>query len=144
MSKIIGIDISKQTFDVCFREKKKLLHEIYDNNSKGFKKFFKSIESKDRVIVVMEASGPYYVKLSSYLYEFDIKVSVVNPLIIRRFSQMKFYRAKTDKKDAGIIMEYGEAEIKSLRLWKPETAGVQSLKQMQTTLELLQKYEVVV
>lgn len=139
MSKIIGIDISKQTFDVCFREKKKLLHEIYDNNSKGFKKFFKSIESKDRVIVVMEASGPYYVKLSSYMYEFDIKVSVVNPLIIRRFSQMKFYRAKTDKKDAGIIMEYGEAEIKSLRLWKPETAGVQSLKQMQTTLELLQK-----
>jgi transposase len=139
MGKIIGIDISKQTFDVCFREKKKLLYKIYDNNSRGFKKFFKSIESKDCVIVVMEASGPYYVQLSSYLNESGIKVSVVNPLIIRRFSQMKFYRAKTDKKDSGIIMEYGEAEIKSLRLWKPETSGVQNLKQMQTTLELLQK-----
>ena len=79
MGKIIGIDISKQTFDVRFREKKKLLHKIYDNNSRGFKKFFKSIENKDRVIIVMEASGPYYVKLASYLYEFGIKVSVVNP-----------------------------------------------------------------
>jgi transposase len=129
MSKIIGIDISKQTFDVCFREKKKLSHKVYDNDSKGFKKFLKSIEIKDQVIVVMEASGPYYVELASYLYKLDVRVSVVNPLIIRRFSQMKFYRAKTDKKDSGTIMEFGE----------PETEGVQSLKQMQTTLELLQK-----
>ena len=139
MGKIIGIDISKQTFDVSFREKDKLLHTIYDNNLKGFKKFIKSIERKDLVIVVMEASGPYYVKLANYLFELEIKVSVVNPLIIRRFSQMKFYRAKTDKKDAGIIMEYGELEIKSLRLWKPESEGSQSLKQMQTTLELFRK-----
>jgi len=139
MSKIIGIDISKQTFDVRFREKKKLSHKIYDNNLRGFKKFINGIESKDQVIIVMEASGPYYVNLASYLYKFGIKVSVVNPLIIKRFSQMKFYRAKTDKKDSGIIMEYGETEMKSLKLWKPETEGVQSLKQMQTTLELLQK-----
>lgn len=139
MGKIIGIDISKQTFDVCFKENNKLSHMIYDNNLKGFKKFIKSIESKDLVIVVMEASGPYYVSLSNYLYDLSIKVSVINPLIIRRFSQMKFYRAKTDKKDAGIIMEYGELELKNLRLWKPESEGSQSLKQMQTTLELLQK-----
>jgi len=139
MGKVIGIDISKQTFDVSFRKKDKLFHIIYDNNLKGFKKFIKSIAHKDLVVVVMEASGPYYVKLAKYLYGIGIKVSVVNPLIIRRFSQMKFYRAKTDKKDARIIMEYGELEIKSIRLWKPESEGSQSLKQMQTTLELLRK-----
>ncbi|GAA3632885.1 IS110 family transposase [Flavivirga jejuensis] len=139
MSKIIGIDISKQTFDVRFLEKKKLSHVIFDNNLRGFKKFLNAIEDKENVIVVMEASGPYYVKLASYLHTREIKVSVVNPLIIRRFSQMKFYRAKTDKKDAGIIREYGETEMKSLRLWQPETKGALSLKQMQTTLELLQK-----
>ena len=32
MSKVIGIDISKQTFDVSFREENKLLHEVYANN----------------------------------------------------------------------------------------------------------------
>src|SRR5690606_37752167 len=57
----------------------------------------------------------------------------------KRFSQMKFYRAKTDKKDASIIREYGETEFGSLSLWKPETTGVKSLKQMRTTVELLQK-----
>ena len=90
-------------------------------------------------IVVMEASGPYYLRLANYLYEQSISLSVINPLIIRRFSQMRFYRAKTDKKDAQVIMEYGLLEASKLSLWKPESKGVQSLKQIQTTLELLYK-----
>ena len=139
MSKVIGIDISKQTFDVSFREESKLLHTIYANDLKGFKKFIASIKNKSGVIVVMEASGPYHVSLSSYLYNKGIKVSVVNPLIIKRFSQMKFYRAKTDKKDSSMIMEYGETEFESLRIWQPESQGVHSLKQMRTSVELLQK-----
>jgi transposase len=141
MSKVIGIDISKQTFDVSFREENKLLHEVYANNLKGFKEFIESDYSKGDPIVVMEASGPYYVCFASYLYDNAIKVCVVNPLMVKRFGQMKFYRAKTDKKDASVIMEYGETEIKSLLLWKPETKGVQSLKQMRTTVELLHKQE---
>jgi transposase len=139
MCKVIGIDISKQTFDVSLNKQERLLHTVYDNNLQGFNKFIKSIGQSNHVIVVMEASGPYYVNLASYLYSNAIKVSVVNPLIIKRFSQMKFYRAKTDKKDASIIREYGETGLKSLRFWRPETEGAQSLKQMETTLSLLQK-----
>lgn len=52
---------------------------------------------------------------------------------------MKFYRAKTDKKDSSMIMEYGETEFGSLTIWKPEGKGVQSLKQMRAAIELLQK-----
>jgi transposase len=137
MCKIIGIDISKQTFDVCFKTQGKLEHKIYANNLKGFRSLKKEIGNGS--IVVMEASGPYYVSLASYLHQYRIRVSVVNPLIIRRFSQMKFYRAKTDKKDASIILEYGIAEQECLTFWKPESPGVQALKQMHTTLELLQK-----
>jgi transposase len=139
MSKVMGIDISKQTFDVSFREGNKLLHKVYANNLRGFKKFIGSSYCKSDSMVVMEASGPYYVCLASYLYDNAIKVCVVNPLMVKRFGQMKFYRAKTDKKDAGIIMEYGETEIRSLSLWQPEAKGVQSLKQMRTTVELLHK-----
>ena len=137
MCKIIGIDISKQTFDVCFKRQGKLEHKIYANNLKGFKLFKKETDTNS--IVVMEASGPYYVSLASYLNQHNIGVSVVNPLIIKRFSQMKFYRAKTDKKDASIILEYGITEQDSLTPWKPESKGVQAIKQMHTTLELLQK-----
>ena len=139
MSKVIGIDISKQTFDVSFREGATVLHKVYPNTTKGFKQFISSIKNTDNIVVVMEASGPYYVCLANYLYRCQVTISVVNPLIVKRFSQMKFYRAKTDKKDSFMIMEYGETALTSLSPWQPESQGVQSLKQMQTSVELLQK-----
>jgi transposase len=138
MCKVIGIDISKQTFDVCIRKERKLIHLIFENNPKGFKKFLKKMDL-DTDFVVMEASGPYYVRLASFLFESNVVVSVVNPLIIKRFSQMKFYRAKTDKKDANIIMEYGETEFSNLRVWQPESKEVHQLKQLHSAIELLRK-----
>jgi transposase len=138
MCKVIGIDISKQTFDVCIRKERKLDHLIFENNPKGFKKFLKKVDM-DTDFVVMEASGPYYVRLASFLFESNVIISVVNPLIIKRFSQMKFYRAKTDKKDASIIMEYGETEFANLRVWKPESKDVLQLKQLHSSIELLRK-----
>ena len=138
MCKVIGIDISKQTFDVCIRKERKLIHLIFENNLKGFKKFLKKVDM-DTDFVVMEASGPYYVGLASFLFESNVVVSVVNPLIIKRFSQMKFYRAKTDKKDARIIMEYGETEFSNLRVWRPESKEIFQLKQLHSTIELLRK-----
>lgn len=137
MGKIIGIDISKQTFDVCFKRKEVLEHRVYMNDSKGFKEFIKTVGLDSTV--VMEASGPYYVCLASYLHGHSISVSVVNPLMVKRFGQMRFYRAKTDKKDAQLIMEYGLLESDRLPKWEPESQGVKSLKQMQTTVELLYK-----
>lgn len=138
MCKVIGIDISKQTFDVCIRKEKKLVHLIFENTHKGFKKFLKEIDL-DNDFVVMEASGPYYVCLASFLFESNIVVSVVNPLIIKRFSQMRFYRAKTDKKDARTIMEYGETEFLNLRVWNPESKEAHKLKQLHSAIELLAK-----
>lgn len=137
MSKIIGIDISKQTFDVCFKKENENLHKVFSNNVYGFELLIKNITKDD--LVVMEASGPYYVLLASFLHEHSIKVSVVNPLRIKRYSQMQFYRAKTDKKDTQTIMEYGYLQRQDLLMWQPESKAVHSLKQLRTTLELLQK-----
>lgn len=139
MCKIIGIDISKQTFDVCFKKGEKIVHKVYHNKLSGFKEFHKVLESDD--IVVMEASGPYYVQLASYLNKNTIYVSVLNPLIIKRYSQMQFYRAKTDKKDASIIMEYGYLKKDDLPEWQPNSKEIQGLQQLHSSLELLKKQQ---
>ncbi|MCI2230156.1 IS110 family transposase [Polaribacter sp. MSW13] len=135
MSKIIGIDISKQTFDVSFLKKDKWEHKIFKNNLKGFDCFKNLIEENDWI--VMEASGPYYVQLASYLNAFGYKVCVLNPLIIRRYSQTRLYRAKTDKKDARTIAEYGTQY--DLKKWSPESKSSTEIKQLYTALELLKK-----
>ena len=67
MCKVIGIDISKATFDVAYQKRNmSLAHFKFSNDIKGFKKFSKIIDEGDHC--VMEASGPYYLFLSHYLY----------------------------------------------------------------------------
>jgi len=134
MSKFIGIDISKQTFDVCFFDGE---HQKFDNNLKGFKKLLRKLVADNKI--VMEASGPYYVKLASFLHQESMVVFVVNPLKIKRFSQMNFNRAKTDKKDAQVIRDFAIKMDNELKEWKPESKHVVELKQLNTSVELLTK-----
>ena len=98
-----GIDISKDVFDVYGSKQG---HNQFKNDSTGFKLFLKSLP-KD-CLVVMEATGYYHYRLAQYLFKNGIVVSVVNPLSVKRFIQMKLAKVKTDKSDAKAICEYGQ------------------------------------
>lgn len=136
MNKFTGIDISKQTFDCSITtEEGKIETKKMSNNLKGFEKL-KSLLPIDAQIV-MEASGPYYYKLAAYLHSQNIKISVVNPLVIRRFCQMRMIRTKTDKKDAAMIREYGLTEHPPL--WQPDEPNITKLKQLNAAIELMDK-----
>lgn len=136
MNKCTGIDISKQTFDCSItKEDGKIETKKMSNNLKGFEKLKTLLPSE--AVVVMEASGPYYFKLATYLYEQKIKVCVVNPLVIRRFCQMRMVRTKTDRKDASMIREYGVTEHPSL--WQPDAPNITKLKQLNAAIELMEK-----
>jgi transposase len=131
----VGVDISKLSFDVAIPNGAKYHHHKFDNNQAGFTAFLKAVSSESKV--VMEASGPYYVKLASFLANKSIAVSVVNPLMIRRFCQMRMSRAKTDKKDACMIAAYGRAE-KPTHWQRPKEHDI-ALQQRQALLSNLQK-----
>jgi len=133
----VGIDISKQFFDLALADNGGYQHCQLSNDSKGYQQLGKLLEDRDQYQVVMEASGPYYLKLACYLHEIGIAVSVVNPLVIRRFCQMRLSRAKTDKKDAKMIAEYGKTEKPPM--WHPEANYIIELKQMQTAIDQLNK-----
>jgi len=132
----VGIDISKSSFDVAIEKNNRYDHYKFSNDKAGFKELLKAINVQDPWYV-MEASGPYYLKLAWYLREQGIDVSVINPLVIRRFCQMRLIRAKTDKKDAAMIAEYAKTERP--QAWKEEEAYVMELKQMQAYVDILEK-----
>lgn len=102
-TEIYGVDISKDIFDVFSI---KTGHTQIKNNEKGFTTFLKSLPKSS--LVVMEATGYYHYRLAQYLYKQDVLVSVVNPLSVKRFIQMKLAKVKTDKSDAKAICEYGQ------------------------------------
>ncbi len=64
-------------------------------------------------------------------------MSVVNPLVIKRFSQMRMSRAKTDRKDALLIAQYGLTEKPDL--WSPPNDLIFQLQQLEAYLEGLKK-----
>jgi len=136
MSKYIGIDVSKKVFDVAFLKSNGLwFYKKLDNKVEGFKKLTGLIHKDD--VVVMEASGPYHLQLALFLSKSGYNVSVVNPLIIKRYSQMRMLRAKTDKKDARTISEYGM--FTNPELWIPKGELLMQLREMYTALDLFKK-----
>lgn len=133
----VGIDISKLSFDVAIeKEKGKYVHYKMSNDPEGFKRLLALLDN-EKHCCVMEASGPYYLKLAFFLFDKKIRVSVINPLVIRRFSQMRMMRTKTDKKDSLMIAEYGKTEKPNN--WEPEADYILELKQMHAYIEQLNK-----
>ena len=100
-TEIYGVDISKDVFDV---QNSKGDYFQLSNDEQGFKEFKKKLEKG--ALVVMEATGYYHYCLAQYLYKQGYLVSVVNPLSVKRFIQMKLSKIKTDKSDAKAIYEY--------------------------------------
>ncbi len=100
--KIYGIDISKAVFDVYNTDSG---HMQFSNDEKGFKQLVKELPKG--ALVVMEATGYYHYRLAQYLHSKGVVVSVVNPLSVKRFIQMRLAKVKTDKSDAKAICDYG-------------------------------------
>ncbi len=117
-SEIYGIDISKEVFDVYGS---KTGHNQFKNDAQGFKSFLKYLPQG--ALVVMEATGYYHYRLAQFLYHEGVSVSVVNPLSVKRFIQMKLAKVKTDKSDAKAICDYGQ--MNDISLYNALT-GIQS------------------
>lgn len=109
MKESIGIDISMDTLEVVFFNGKFSKNMQYENSPKGFSGLEAEMlrHGKSETLITMEATGIYHLQAAVYFYEKGYTVSVVNPLIIKRYSEMKMLRAKTDSVDARTIAEYG-------------------------------------
>lgn len=132
---VTGIDCSKDYFDIAvLKEGRPSFKGRFGNNIEGFMDMLPHILGTH---VAMEATGPYYFQLARFIHGSGTSVSVVNPLVIRRFSQMRMSRAKTDRKDAMVIAEF--VQMASPKLWEPPTAAIQSIRNLETYLEGLKQ-----
>lgn len=127
-----GIDISKDVFDVFDSRGN---HRQFSNDALGFRKFNSTI--KKGSCCIMEATGVYHVQLADFLYSKGVYVSVVNPLIIKRFIQMNLRRIKTDKADSEMICRY--AQINELQPYKPAPNYIRECRMLQENMDLLIK-----
>ncbi|MBN8592404.1 MAG: IS110 family transposase [Anaerolineae bacterium] len=79
------------------------------------------------ILVVMEATGTYWMQLALHLHQAGFAVSVINPLQAKRFAQALLKRRKTDALDAQLLAQLA-ATLKPAP-WSPPPAVYDELLQ---------------
>jgi len=121
---IVGIDVSKASLDAAWGTDDATEHQAFVYTEQGMKALLQATPSA--TCYVMEATGTYHLRLALYLHQQGRSVSVVNPLIIKRFSQMRLSQVKSDQADAQLIHVY--ARLHQPARWSPAPEAVLELE----------------
>lgn len=109
----IGIDISKDSFDVFVHETS--THKKFEMNKGHVRKAMSWIKKNKPSLIVLEATGGYERLLVAELAATKLPVVVSNPRQIRDFAKATGKLAKTDKIDAAVIAHYAAAVMPEIR-----------------------------
>lgn len=120
----LGIDVSKLYIDCVFKINNQYYHIKITNDDLGFNQLIDFIKDKKWDIgdihACCEATNVYYIAFAKFLHCNKIKISVVNPSIIKSYAEYNLRRVKTDKQDAKLIADF--CEYDKPELWQPKNA----------------------
>jgi transposase len=126
---VLGIDISKQKFDVCLTTTAggKERYRTFKNTAAGFNELaaFLKLHGAASVHACMEPTGRFCEGLALWLREQKHKVSIVNAYRIKGFAISELKRSKTDRIDAGIIARF--CLMHNPEVWTPREDDLQEM-----------------
>lgn len=130
MKAVLGIDQSKNKFDVALLRDGKYKSKVFENNPAGFSALLDWLVKNDveTVHACMEATGNYGASLAKFLYEAGHSISVTNPARIKAFGKSELLRTKNDKVDAKLIARF--CEKMEPTLWQPSHTEVEYLRDL--------------
>lgn len=128
MTVYLGIDIASKKFDAAELCDGGYRCKAFENTPAGFTALYKwlNADSIPDIHVCLEATGNYGTALATFLYENNLKVSVVNPSRIKGFAASELSRTKTDKADSRLIARFCKAAEPDL--WRPVPTPVKKLQ----------------
>lgn len=135
-----GVDVSQRTLAVAFRARNGELVELkVPNDDAGVQRLLTLFRAGRRPRRVgVESTGAYGLALCVALVEANVEVMLINPLSARRFAQATMTRAKTDRVDARVLLEF--TERMAFTPWQPPSPEVRELRsiagRIQTLVEL--------
>ena len=128
MTVYLGIDIASKKFDAAELCDGAYRCKAFENTPAGFTALYKWLkaDSIPDIHVCLEATGNYGTALATFLYEKNLKVSVVNPSRIKGFAASELSRTKTDKADSRLIARFCKAAEPDR--WRPVPTPVKKLQ----------------
>jgi transposase len=132
----MGVDISKDTLDVCLTTGSGYHHHTFANTTAGFSQLVswqQQLAPEACCHYCLESTGPYGQSLALFLAEGDQRVSVVNPSRVKHFSLSQGNRNKTDRADARLLCDFCVRESPSL--WRAAAPEVRELLSLMRRLD---------
>jgi transposase len=102
----VGVDVSVARLDVCLLPDGE--RADFSRDRRGIGRLVGWLASRERLLVVVEATGGLERSLTIALEHAGIAVAVVNPRQVRDFARAIGLLAKTDRLDAYALALYGE------------------------------------
>lgn len=135
---MVGIDVSKEKLDVALlREQGKFRDKVIANGRKGFQELAAWLikQGVTQAHICMEATGSYWEDLAEFLVDAGFEVSVVNPLLIKKFGESLGERSKTDRLDARVIAKF--CAERAPERWQAPSKAVRGLRALVRRREAL-------
>jgi transposase len=141
---VLGIDVSKLTFDVCLLHPDgSKAHAQFPNHQQGFAKLDGWLKERhcSKVLSGLAATGPYGVSLLWHLHTQGHTTCQLNPRRVKDYGRSQGRRVKTDRTDAALIASYLNSAAQ-LHVWQPPAQALSDLQAMvrrrQDLMEALQ------
>jgi transposase len=137
----VGVDISAATATIAWQTPKQKPSKpiTIEQTSEGFSSLHQHLVKigvrPDQILVVMEATGIYWLALATWLARQGYAVSVVNPAQAHHFAKALLKRAETDVIDAQTLTQL--AALLQPDLWTPPPAIYEELEQRLTQRDSL-------
>lgn len=123
-----GVDVSAKTLAAKRRREYEEKDEAkaFSNDAAGHRELLKWIGKGARVC--MEATGVYHLQLALMLVAAGVEVMVINPRVAKDFGRALSNRSKTDRVDAGTLLEY--VWRMKFVAWKAPRAAILELREL--------------
>ena len=136
----LGVDVSKAKLDVALLlANDKYKSKVFANDAQGhqaLQQWLLGHVPDAQVHICMEATGSYHEALACFMSDQGFMVSVVNPLLVKRFAEMSRLRNKTDGADARCLAQFCR-DTRPQR-WEAPSLALRTLQALMARLETLQ------
>jgi transposase len=128
----VGIDIAATTFVSTWAEvgQAPTRPSTFDQTDTGFAAFQAQLPAHvapAQILIAMEATSSYWIRLAVTLHQSGYGVAVLNPKYVKKFAESLPRRSKTDALDAHVILRFATERQPSP--WTPPPAAYHELRQ---------------
>lgn len=140
---VVGIDIAATSFTASWaqRDSQPSRAHTFDQSPAGFQALRDLLAAAklepSSTLIVLEATSTYWVALAVDLHSAGFSLCVANPRHVHAYAQSLPRRAKTDPRDAQLLVHFGHERADKLPRWTPPPQIYHELRQRLSVRESL-------